>query len=499
MQMSLGAFKESGFEFHDGLSVGESALGGTGLFLNSPGKADEDLIVLRVPSRKAWDYVTLLGVLEELKKREKQEFGESATEEKEEVGIKKDDKDGNEENAGENKENKDKESRSSTPNILRESDVIMGTLKVCEPRTETQILTCYFAAFVILQNLYRQAQGRDLEYYQGSPLRELDTYVDVLRSTWVCEFPESTSSADLFILLLVELAHEHKDKYHEFLPLLTTECKLDISQYLTFDEYYQIVQAVQSRTLEIPHSLETSDDDFYVNVTLVPILDFANHDFANNSYFDVEKHTGDILLKVKADFIPQASKFELTISYSPDPNIQYFVHNYGFVPQNGKYFVERFDFSSVVPNYDYTRQMMGYMPEAEIVHHDGKVYINLDENNLEAFFGEISTDADLLLEVTKGSEKPDQSTGDQEDAGDIGPDLDDNLLFNDSLKAVVISKVVEIINHENMESITVTNGFDMIANEYLATRRHLLKTLASSFDPLRPLALLYNTDWLQLA
>ena len=131
----------------------------------------------------------------------------------------------------------------------------------------------------------------------------------------------------------------------------------DIAKLLSFESYFQICQAVRSRILEIPRDAHNdiddvvgpplkkmkareaqgeplenavttglqelsinpeegksnvgsgrndtehtnNTDDYVIDVSLVPILDFVNHNHHSNSYFDIDRRTNDIVLKLRSN------------------------------------------------------------------------------------------------------------------------------------------------------------------------------------------------------
>lgn len=96
-----------------------------------------------------------------------------------------------------------------------------------------------------------------------------------------------------------------------------------------------LMASISSRCLEIPHEEHKGSDDFYVNTTLVPVLDYVNHDNKRvNAHFDVDRSTNDILLVLDMDSCPQNEEvFEVFISYSPVDEVIHFEKSYGFFPQ----------------------------------------------------------------------------------------------------------------------------------------------------------------------
>ncbi|CAH6723986.1 hypothetical protein CLIB1444_25S00342 [[Candida] jaroonii] len=197
----------------------------------------------------------------------------------------------------------------------KEWEIIKQVLSNCEGVNETEILIDYFFAFMIIINNHQESGIKDLEFY----LEILSqTNVDVLEN-----------SDDFLSQVELKKKHQLEAKYTEIIQSLSPS-KVHVP---SFEEYYHMNKVIRSRVLEIPHSVEENDEDYTVNTTLVPLLDFANHRYDNNAYFDVDKGTGDILLKVKSDTISMG-KQEICIQYSDTKSVQHFVSTYGFIPHN---------------------------------------------------------------------------------------------------------------------------------------------------------------------
>lgn len=259
---------------------------GVGLFYKAK-RADiaEDPIILRVPSLSALNMDTLLDLLSKLKSRDK------------------------ELDAG-----------------LKESELIVKFLEILNPGTETIILLAYLLGFEFL----RQKGDKASNYYLKSPLRSWDVYLDILLLTKVFSFdvnddnPHSNSFAELREIVLAE--------YDDFIAQVEERLPdVNVAGGISFGKFFQLFQAVRSRSLEIPKEVEggNPDSEYQTNVTLVPVLDFTNHNRENNAYFDVDRENNDIVLKLKKEAV-QEELFEVTISYNPVDTKPEFYLTYGF-------------------------------------------------------------------------------------------------------------------------------------------------------------------------
>jgi len=266
------------------VSVGESF--GVGLFYKGQtNDIAEDSIVLRVPSLSALNMDTLLDLLGELKLRDK------------ELHV-----------------------------SLKESELIIKFLEILNPGTETIILLAYLLAFEFL----RQTGDRTSVYYSTSPLRTWDTYLDILLLTKVFLFDVSNDNP--YASSFVELRGIVLAEYEAFIAEAKEKLpNVNVANRISFDKFFQLFLAVRSRSLEVPKEVEggNPDSEFQTDVTLVPVLDFANHNRDNNAYFDVDRENNDIVLKVKKEAITK-EPFEVTISYNPvDTNPEFYL-TYGF-------------------------------------------------------------------------------------------------------------------------------------------------------------------------
>lgn len=258
------------------LQVDQSPLGGIGLFYTPQAHQDTDPVVLRVPVAKTYNLETCMEILDLLK-----ETGE------------------------------------------KDYKIILGLLSAAQPETETLILVCYVVALVYISNC-----GDSVPEKVRQVIDEHAAYLEVLKSTFTISYPTIGTGSDPVINTLIRNAQLLKQLYEQ----ITLESDLD-PKYMPFEQFYQLLQAVSSRVLEVPEEIEKDGDDFYVTPTLVPLLDFANHSFTPNAYFDLDRNTNCVLLKLHKDKIPQTGRFEVTISYNSDRQIGPFLSTYGFVPQ----------------------------------------------------------------------------------------------------------------------------------------------------------------------
>ncbi|CEP60673.1 cytochrome c lysine N-methyltransferase LALA0_S01e16358g [Lachancea lanzarotensis] len=96
----------------------------------------------------------------------------------------------------------------------------------------------------------------------------------------------------------------------------------------------KIMASVISRCLEIPQEIEPNSDDFQVHTTLVPILDYSNHDNQRmNAHFDIDRRTDEVLLLLDIEKCPSKNgTCEVFISYNPIHELVQFEKIYGFSP-----------------------------------------------------------------------------------------------------------------------------------------------------------------------
>lgn len=359
------------------LSIRSSPLGGCGLFykpLENTTGFKEDFEVLRIPQGSTLDYMTLLAAFEEAKSR-------------------------------------DADCTSPKPRVL-ESEVIRAVLICAEPESETDILIAYIIAFHML----RKILVKDTDYFLGSRLRQYDWYIDVLSSVKTMACPPSQDIAvdqpsSKFLFSLARDFEELEFKYQNFVESIRDDFSgwsHDANSIIPFQVWSQLHLAVRSRTLEVPHrisgemqestdsdTLETSlktlaideaPEDFTTNITLVPVLDFANHKNPCNAYFDVDADLGDIILKVKGNQVASGES-EITISYSPVECILQFVTTYGFAPQYANGLVQVFEYpienlDNWLPHGETIAKWLQILPRVQLIKHFDKCVINLGDSPL---------------------------------------------------------------------------------------------------------------------
>ncbi|KAG0675557.1 cytochrome c lysine N-methyltransferase [Pichia californica] len=158
-------------------------------------------------------------------------------------------------------------------------------------------------------NLYLDQQDilQDfLSYFQGNAIIQ-NSIIDITSGIWV------------------DITESINEEFSENFKIIKIE------------EVLQICSAIRSRVLEIPREIynkEGDDDDYYVDVTLVPILDYVNHDnLLKNAYFDIDRETKDIILFYeRKSSINKEFEVEVFISYDIFEDLHSMFINYGFLP-----------------------------------------------------------------------------------------------------------------------------------------------------------------------
>lgn len=274
--------------FHKSLSLKQSTVddpkSGYGLFIDPSKFSDEELNnetvqLLRIPKHYTFNINTLLTVLED-----KNEF--SSLEQCQRTSDK-------------------------IKTILREIMAYPGFSKFL---TETNLLITYFMIFQTIHDNY-EIPG-SIEYYLKNVLMniEVETAIDSIENLAkdYGHYPQ--------IFGLQETSSLFKDLFQE---------------HLDASDIKHLYSAIISRCLEIPEKSDTEDYEFSVQSTLVPILDFANHENAQkNAYFDVDPSSNDVLLLLNTDAIRgESSKpIEVFISYMPTEDLLPMLITYGFIP-----------------------------------------------------------------------------------------------------------------------------------------------------------------------
>lgn len=191
---------------------------------------------------------------------------------------------------------------------------------------ETNIILGYLLGFLVLKKQGGVELSRYLDILMTTHVGSLHSDNPLLLEDFLSAFDGNSMVTALGMDLL-------DDKWYELGEWINGEFDVQISR----EEILQLNAAVRSRTLEIPCIMENEeedDDDFVVDVTLVPVMDFVNHDNAElNAYFDVDKTTGDVVLMLDRDKVKTSEEeFQVFISYSLQEDMNKFFMNYGFVP-----------------------------------------------------------------------------------------------------------------------------------------------------------------------
>lgn len=202
---------------------------------------------------------------------------------------------------------------------------------------ETTIILGYLFGFLILNRRNGFVLKQYLDILLETKVLNLHSDNQLLLEDFLSSFKGNMILTGLGMDLLDE-------KWQEFSDWIKDEFDIEI----TTQEILQLNAAVRSRTLEIPNGSgqegkeEDDDEDFVVDVTLVPIIDFVNHDNDKlNAYFDVDKSNGDIILKLNLDKLGERKEkeeeFEIFITYSPLEDMNMFFMNYGFLPTSDSF------------------------------------------------------------------------------------------------------------------------------------------------------------------
>lgn len=197
----------------------------------------------------------------------------------------------------------------------------------CTNASESRILVCYCVAMLGLSRAGKLIGLEQVKFLAG--------YLDILLHTQVDNvafdnlsmleyYKEEFGGNSLVNSVYMELTSGETREFAEF---VSDELDVVVKE----EEVRQLNSAVRSRILEIPRS-SGQGDDFVTDITLVPLLDFANHDNAQqNAHFDVDRTNSDVILKAEG-----AIDGEVFISYSPVEDINRFFFNYGFIPRSSE-------------------------------------------------------------------------------------------------------------------------------------------------------------------
>lgn len=344
LSLIMDAWLSDKVKLHPGVTVQASELGGNGIFFNGE-KPESDIVIATISKNAVFDYELLLETLHRLKVED--------------------------------------------PQL---SKIVVEFLTCLEPSTETEVLMCYFWAFMAA---FKAG-------FTGYILL-IQPYLTLLEHTKVDIPRGSREDNDWFIQSLAGVFEAQRTKYDSVVQWLDSKVPENTpwSQHFSFDMFWQIYKAVKSRVLEIPHSLSNDLGDFVTNISLVPYLDYANHLAAKNAYFDVDRSTEDIVLKVDHTKLEKSSTehaIEILISYSPVEKILSFMMTYGFVPRShGQMQVFDWkicDFDNLMNQFNETNgvpykkigKWLQVIPGAQMVIEDESVKINLAANPFTILF-----------------------------------------------------------------------------------------------------------------
>lgn len=260
--------KQQGSFVSPGFKIGPSPVGGMGIIAETP--QAEDTIVLRIPNQCTYDLANLLSWTKSLQS-ETDEF----------------------------------------------NDTVKGVLGIDNLNSETAIIRSYIWGLTIIQSMSK-VKGIKLK-----ALNQVGPYLKVLQTTPVVNVDDFRDASDHQVQLLVLEKRNLRKVYGELAHTIA-----ELEKHLPFEMAFQLHQAVKSRVLEIPKAVGDGND-FETNVTLVPLLDFANHSSAYNAVFDIDPITRDVILRLETSV--EAGQ-EIFISYSPGESKNNLFRTYGFMP-----------------------------------------------------------------------------------------------------------------------------------------------------------------------
>lgn len=320
---------------HPGLTIEKSPLGGTGLMFEGS-KPEGKVELLRIPYAAVIDNTNVLEVVEEFR------------------------------------------------DLEQEWACIVSLFQICQ---EASVLNDILIFFIVI--LWFFEKKRPGEYSQLDGIRP---YLEILAGTKadvVLKYDEIIGDGEYIDHFLVRTMGMNEKLLLIYSRLCEEIPGFDI---ITKDVYFNLFHVVRSRILEIPHEVDPDSDDFTTNVSLVPIIDFANHAFLNNSYFDVDRKSKDILLYLEHW---EEGKFEVTISYAPNAMVESFLTTYGFIPPAKdpqtvvsmelriseynalmqQYLTDN-GISNGAQNYEEAARWLGIIPTCQLISYNADVFIN---------------------------------------------------------------------------------------------------------------------------
>lgn len=223
---------------------------------------------------------------------------------------------------------------------FRELEVVKVFLVQLAPALETSVVAAYVLAFECCWAWGRAGGGAP-----PLPLRATDAYMEVLRGVevvavdtedvdvleqyrdvWTAQLHPRAAAA---LLLALEMAAV----YPLLVAALDKVGREEREMPTPLLAALQRIQAVvRSRVLEIPSAVAEDLDDFEVNTSLVPMVDYANHKVPGNARFDVDRSNGDVVLRLSP-----GGEAEVCIEYAPVEDAGAMFLTYGFVPPAAVY------------------------------------------------------------------------------------------------------------------------------------------------------------------
>ncbi|KAG0661370.1 cytochrome c lysine N-methyltransferase [Maudiozyma exigua] len=186
--------------------------------------------------------------------------------------------------------------------------------------TETIALAIFFIGF----HTYTWVCPKIFADYISKVLLDVEINVPITRHTLFLDayghHPEVRKNEEVF------------ERIKSFFGNKSTHGDYDVND----KDMRHIYAAILSRILEIPVEISADSDDFYTDITLVPVLDYVNHSTINPTcYFDIDRATNEILLKRNDSPYDdeKIAKQELYIEYYDTVEYTKFTFTYGFIPK----------------------------------------------------------------------------------------------------------------------------------------------------------------------
>jgi hypothetical protein len=220
--------------------------------------------------------------------------------------------------------------------------------------SESSILIAYFISFLVICKKDNKNNNKNNDKTFIGWKNNINQYLNILLETKVGNMYSDQQNILEDLLMVIPgnaiLRNSIIDiigtKWIDIVNEINEEINEDKNfEKVNIEEVLQICSAVRSRILEIPREAdidtyddEEDEDNYYVDVTLVPILDFVNHDNKfKNAYFDVDRKTKEIILYLDLNKIKKYNneeEIEVFISYDTMEDLHSMFINYGFIPDS---------------------------------------------------------------------------------------------------------------------------------------------------------------------